>query len=86
MFHQLMLARIGGDEVAVLAVGGGLLIAVISIVTSAVYRTTVARQREQSRREIAAYVAEGSMSADDAAKLMADDTSGWCGWKGKHSA
>jgi hypothetical protein len=82
MCGALMLGGVGGDEIAVLAVGGGLLIAIISIVASAIHRTTVARQREQSRREIAAYVAEGSMSADDAAKLMAEGTSsGWCGSK-----
>jgi hypothetical protein len=83
MLQELMLSRMGGDEVAVLAVGGGLVIAVISIVTSAIHRTTVARQREQSRREIAAYVAEGSMSADDAAKLMAEDKGAGCGWNKK---
>ena len=81
MCDAMMLAGMGGDEIAVLAVGGGLVIAVISIVTSAIHRTTVARQREQSRREIAAYVAEGSMSADDAAKLMAEGKGPGCGWK-----
>lgn len=29
------------------------------------------REREQSRREIAAYVAEGSITPDDAVRLMA---------------
>ena len=33
-------------------------------------KVRVATVREESRREIAAYVAEGSMSVDDAAKLM----------------
>lgn len=79
MFHELLLAR--GDEIGVLAVGGGLMIAVIGIVSSAVHRTIVGRQRELSRREIAAYVAEGSMTPDDAAKLLADNnsTSSCCG-------
>ena len=83
MLHALTLASIEGSEVAILAVGGGLLIAIISIVSGAVHRMTVARQREQSRREIAAYVAEGSMSADDAAKLLADEGGNGCGWRKK---
>ncbi len=37
--------------------------------------------REETRREIAAYVAEGSISPDDAAKLMAAGTEGLEGVK-----
>lgn len=37
--------------------------------------------REETRREIAAYVAEGSISADDAAKLMAGGSEGLEGVK-----
>jgi len=81
MIHELMLAR-GGEEVAIVAVGGGLAIAIVSIISGVVHRTMVTRQREMSRREIAAYVAEGSMSADDAARLLAEDRPG-CGGKPK---
>ena len=35
-------------------------------------KVTQTRERELSRREIAAYVAEGSISADDASKLLND--------------
>lgn len=35
-------------------------------------KITQTRERELSRREIAAYVAEGSISAGDAAKLLND--------------
>ncbi|MDX9911984.1 MAG: hypothetical protein RBS39_09145 [Phycisphaerales bacterium] len=34
------------------------------------------RQRERTRREIAAYVAEGSISPDDASKLLAAGSDG----------
>lgn len=78
MWHGLMLGM-GDDELKFLVIAGGLFIAVISIVSGGIHRTTRARQREQSRREIAAYVAEGSMTADDAAKLMADDDGPRCG-------
>lgn len=42
-------------------------------------RQTVAR--EETRRELAAYVAEGSISPDDAAKLMASGAEGLEGIK-----
>ena len=50
------------------------IIAVVSIVFStistAVTKISVARAREQSRREIAAYVAEGSIEADKAIEML----------------
>jgi len=44
---------------------------VVGMVASAMRRVMTTRAREESRREIAAYVAEGSISPDDAAKLLA---------------
>jgi hypothetical protein len=46
------------------------LIVIISILASAFTKNTKTREFEQSRREIAAYVAEGSISPDDAAKML----------------
>ncbi|MDQ7012744.1 MAG: hypothetical protein Q9O74_02470 [Planctomycetota bacterium] len=40
-------------------------------------KTQQSLAREESRREIAAYVAEGSMSPDDAAKILAADMPVW---------
>lgn len=40
-------------------------------------KTEQAMAREESRREIAAYVAEGSMSPADAEKLLAADMPVW---------
>lgn len=57
--------------VGAIAVGGSMMIAMVAIVMGTVRKTMTARAREESRREIAAYVAEGSISADDAAKLLA---------------
>jgi len=48
---------------------------ILAVVLDNRRKVTQTREREQSRREIAAYVAEGSISADDAAKLMADKKS-----------
>lgn len=61
-----------GESVAALAVGGGLLVAIISIITTAMNRRHEVTQREQSRREIAAYVAEGTITPDQAERLLAN--------------
>jgi hypothetical protein len=67
---------IGTQELAlvipIVAVGGSMVVAIIAVVASAVRRSIEARAFEQSRREIAAYVAEGSITPDDAAKLLAE--------------
>ena len=75
--------------VAIAVCGGITLISLFVNLVQGMYRT---RQVEQSRREIAAYIAEGSMSADDGEKLLraepgkpGDKASGWAGvwnWEG----
>lgn len=49
---------------------GGLVIALVSILLSFIRSTVVGIARERTRREIAAYIAEGSMTADDGERLM----------------
>jgi hypothetical protein len=62
-----------------LTFGVGGAIAIIAIVTSMARDMTRTRQVEQTKREVAAYVAEGSMSADDAQKILANlPKSGGC--------
>jgi len=63
----------GTDDTYVLAIlfGGGILVAIVAIIADAAQKVTRTKAREESRREIAAYVAEGSISPDDAAKLLA---------------
>lgn len=58
------------DVVKILAVAGGLGVAIVWIIFSSVRSMVVAKEREETRREVAAYVAEGSMTPDDAAKLI----------------
>ena len=59
-----------GVMIPLVAVGGGLCVGMVSIISKAIRRTAESRHREESRREIAAYVAEGSMSPDDAYKIL----------------
>lgn len=67
---MLMLA----DEnfLAVLAIAiPGSIVAITAILVETMRKAAHTRQREQSRREIAAYIAEGAMSPEDGIRLMA---------------
>lgn len=56
--------------IPIIAIMGGVAVALVAIVTSAITKASQTRAREESRREIAAYVAEGSISPDEAAKIL----------------
>ena len=60
----------GGQIIAIVAVTGGILIAMISVVACTIKGCVRTSQVEQTRREIAAYVAEGSISPEDGERLM----------------
>lgn len=70
MLFAPTLAKIPEEAVAIVAVGGGLIVAVVGIVLATIHAMVKSRERERSRREIAAYVAEGSMSAEEGERLM----------------
>lgn len=61
----------GAQLIALVGVVGGISLVIIYTVTQAITRSMRTRQREQSRREIAAYVAEGSMTAEEGERLIA---------------
>ncbi len=54
----------------ILIFGGSALIVVVAIFASMIKRVSVNSEHEKSRREIAAYIAEGSMTPDDGVRLM----------------
>ncbi len=54
----------------VVAVGGGICVAIVSVIGSFVRDISRNKERENSRREIAAYVAEGSMTAEEGERLL----------------
>lgn len=58
------------ENVAAIAVGGGIAIALVSIIIGGFSRVLQTRSREASRREIAAYIAEGSMTPAEGERLM----------------
>lgn len=58
------------DLIPVIAVGGGLFIAFVAILSSTIAGVARRKAFEESRREIAAYVAEGSVSPADAERML----------------
>ena len=52
-------------------------VAIVALVTHMVVRAISSSQRERSRREIAAYIAEGSMTPDQGEKLMDAGKPAW---------
>jgi hypothetical protein len=63
-----------GVMIPVIAVGGGLMVGIVSIICKTFRKAAETKHKEESRREIAAYVAEGSMSPDDAYKILSAGT------------
>jgi len=56
-----------GDSIVIVIIGA---VAAIAIVLGAVRSMVGTSARERSRREIAAYIAEGSMTAEQGERLM----------------
>ena len=59
-----------GLLIPILAIVFGCGIAIIAIIMQGFTRMSVGSDIEKSRRELAAYVAEGAMTPDDARKLL----------------
>jgi hypothetical protein len=64
-----LLSRLLSSNILFWLIGGS--IAITAIVTSAIKSVVRSLARERTRREIAAYIAEGTMNADQGEKLMA---------------
>ncbi len=67
---MVTLGSIENDIIPLIAIGGTMLMLIVGIVGGVIKSVFKTRSREQSRREIAAYVAEGSMSAEEGERLM----------------
>lgn len=74
---MLTLATLENDLIPLVAIGGGLLVGMTAIIFGNVSCIMRRRAREATKREIAAYVAEGSISPDDAEKIIKADTPRW---------
>lgn len=68
-----VIETIAGNEntlIPVIIFGGGMIVAIFAIVASMIKRVSINSEHEKSRREIAAYIAEGSMTPEDGVKLL----------------
>ncbi|MGP1308906.1 MAG: hypothetical protein ACTS27_01760 [Phycisphaerales bacterium] len=63
----VLLANIDGETIKWLAIGG---IAIVAIAGGYITKIVTTHSREKSRREIAAYIAEGSMTPEQGERLM----------------
>ncbi|HYE62474.1 MAG TPA: hypothetical protein VD997_10820 [Phycisphaerales bacterium] len=68
--HTLALELSERSLIPLLMLSAGFVLAFLHMVFTAITSIVRSRNLETSRREIAAYVAEGTMSPDDAAKLL----------------
>jgi len=59
-----------GPIIAITAIAGGIALGVLSMISSAIVQVSKANTRERTRREIAAYVAEGTIAPDVAERMM----------------
>lgn len=82
MHGYVPVLAIQDDQVIpVIAIGGGLTIAFVGIIAGTIKSIIGARLRETTRREIAAYIAEGSMTQEEGERLLAagpKDRGGCC--------
>ena len=78
--HTLQTLAFDSDEsmvgimIPVIVITGGLILGFVGMICKTIRKSAEVKHREESRREIAAYVAEGSMSPDDAYKLLSAGT------------
>ena len=78
MTDDLQLAVLNsGDIVPLVAVGGGFAIIIISIIFRTIRHFVSTKAKEETKREIAAYVAEGSISPEDAERILKADRPSW---------
>lgn len=59
-----------GMLIPIVAICGGFLIAIVGMITCTIKGCIKTSHAEQTRREIAAYIAEGSISPEDGERLM----------------
>ncbi len=59
-----------GMVIPLVAIVLGCATGMVAIIATAITRATTSRHREQTRREVAAYVAEGTISPDDAVAML----------------
>ena len=70
MSSTTFLANIENEIIPVIAIAGGIVIAAVAILGGIAKSISDNKQREETKREISAYVAEGSITADEGERLI----------------
>lgn len=68
-----MISALGDNLVVAIVFGVGGIIAVVGILFTTLSGVANTKEREKTKREMAAYVAEGSMTPADAERLLRSD-------------
>ncbi len=58
------------DILKIIAVSGGILIAVVAIIFSTIAKMVTGANAERTKREIAAYISEGSMTTEEGERIL----------------
>lgn len=61
---------ISDGVIPIVAIGVGGMVGSVFIISHSIRRSIDRKQREESRRELAAYVAEGTMTPENAERLL----------------
>lgn len=64
-----------------IVMAGAMTMGLVVIVGNLAHKMMRSRSREQTKREIAAYVAEGSMTPEEGERLIKADDPSWGRWK-----
>ena len=70
---MLTLASQANDLVTPIAVGGSFVLVITLCIAATVRSILATKHREETKRELAAYVAEGSITPEDAARILQTD-------------
>ncbi len=68
---------ISGEMIAVIAIVGAFVMILVGVLSSTISRVYRTRERERTKREVAAYVAEGSMTPDEGERIIKADMPTW---------
>lgn len=76
----MLTLALDNEIIPVIAIGGGLGVAVVGIVFGNITSMVRSKNQEETKRELAAYVAEGSITPEDAERIIKADgpKSGGC--------
>jgi Cu/Ag efflux pump CusA len=65
-----LLLATSGEEIAMISITGGVALVALNIIFGVIRTTAINKQREQTKREIAAYIAEGSMTPEQGERII----------------